>query len=136
MVRTILAVIGGLVAWGVVATLIDIGLRLVLPGYREAEPALAFTLVMMIARLALAVVASLVAGAAAGAIAPASRAAPWLAGLVLLLFFLPAHIGLWTRLPVSYHLFFLLTLAPLVALGARLKPRGRSDRRSAPASRV
>jgi len=127
MVRTILAVIGGLVTWTAVATLIDIGLRLALPGYREAEPVLAFTLVMMIARLALAVVASLAAGAAVGAIAPAGRWAPWLVGLVALAVFVPAHIRIWNSLPIWYHLFFLVTLAPLVALGARLKPRGRGE---------
>ena len=125
MGRTILAVIGGLVAWALVATLLDIGLRLALPGYREVEPALAFTLVMKIARLSLAVVASLAAGAAVRAIAPASRLAPWVTGLVMLALFLPEHIRIWPLLPVWYHLFFLITLAPLVALGARLNLRGR-----------
>ena len=125
MVRTILAVIGGLVAWAVVATLLDIGLRLALPGYREAEPALAFTLAMKLSRLTLAVIASLAAGATVGTIAPASRWAPWIAGLIMLALFLPEHIRIWSLLPVWYHLFFLVTLAPLVALGARMK-LGRS----------
>jgi len=135
MVRTILAVIGGLVAWALVATLLDIGLRLALPGYREAEPALAFTLAMKVARLSLAVIASLAAGAKVGAIAPASRLAPWLVGLIALAIFLPEHIRIWSSLPVWYHLFFLVTLAPLVALGARLRLHGSGDRRSeAPAA--
>lgn len=119
MWRTILAVVGGLMAWAVVATLLNIGLRLALPGYSEAEPALAFTLAMKIGRLSLAVAASLAAGAVARSIAPASRAAPWVVGLVTLALFLPVHIQIWERLPVWYHLFFLITLAPLVALGAR-----------------
>ena len=123
MVWTILAVIGGLVAWAFVATLLDIGLRLALPGYREAEPLLAFTLTMMVARLTLAVITSLAAGMVTRAIAPASRLAPWLVGLIVLALFLPVHISIWPRLPVWYHLFFLVTLVPLVALGARLRLR-------------
>jgi hypothetical protein len=43
-------------------------------------------------------------------------------GLVILALFLPAHIHLWHRFPIWYHLSFLLPLAPLVALGAWLVP--------------
>jgi len=118
MWRTILAVVGGLVAWALVATLLNIGVRQVLPGYSEAEPVLAFTLAMKIARLSLAILASLAAGAAARSIAPASKAAPWIVGFIMLALFLPVHISIWPRLPVWYHLFFLITLAPAVALGA------------------
>jgi hypothetical protein len=121
MGRTILGVIGGLVTWLVVATLLDIGLRHGLPGYAKAEPAFAFTLAMKIARLALAVLGSLAAGAVVRAIAPASRLAPWIVGLVLLALFVPVHIGIGARLSLWYHLFFLITLAPLVALGAQLR---------------
>ena len=57
-----------------------------------------------------------------------SRDTPWtvlfVAGLVLVAAFLPEHIAIWPRLPVWYHLFFLITLAPFVALGAALRPPG------------
>ncbi len=118
MWRTVLAVVGGLVAWTLIATLINIGLRLVLPGYSQAEPVLAFTLTMKIARLSLAVVASLGAGAVIRSIAPASRAAPWICGFIILALFLPVHISIWPLLPIWYHLFFLVTLVPFVAVGA------------------
>lgn len=123
MWRTILAIVGGLMAWTLVASLLDIGLRHMLPGYAQAEPTLALTLTMKIARLSIAVVASLAAGAVVRAIAPASSYAPWLTGLVMLALFLPEHIRIWSRLPVWYHLFFLVTLAPLVALGAQFRLR-------------
>ena len=126
MWRTILAIVGGLVAWMLVATLLNIGVRLALPGYSEAEPLLAFTLVMKIARLSLAILASLAAGAAARSIAPASRAAPWIVGFIMLALFLPVHISIWPRLPVWYHLFFLVTLAPAVALGAWCRGAART----------
>jgi hypothetical protein len=125
MWRTILGVIGGLMAWAAIATLLDIGLRHALPGYAQAEPALAFTLPMEIGRLSLAVLASLGTGVTVRAIAPASKRAPWITGLLILALFLPVHIQIWSRLPVWYHLFFLSTLAPLVALGAQLRLRDR-----------
>ena len=59
MTRSILAVVAGLVAWMVVATLLNFGLRAGLAGYTQAEPILAFTLGMKIARLTLAALASL-----------------------------------------------------------------------------
>jgi len=133
MWRTVLAVIGGFVAWCVIATVLDIGLRLALPGYSQAEPILAFTLPMELARLTIGVFAALAAGAAARAIAPASRIAPWIAGLLLLALFLPVHIHIGARLPLWYHLSFLAPLAPLVALGASMCPplrRGRDEARS------
>ncbi len=118
MTRSILAVVAGLVAWMVVATLLNFGLRAGLPGYTQAEPILAFTLGMKIARLTLAALASLAAGAAAGLIAPSRTAPRWVLGGIILALFIPAHIQLWTKFPVWYHLTFLGTLVPLVALGA------------------
>ena len=124
MWRTLLAVICGLVAWAVVVTLINLGLRLALPGYTAAEPLLAFTLGMMIARLAMAAITSVAAGAVTRSIAPASRWAPWIVGGVMTAAFLPVHIQIWSRLPVWYHLFFLGTLPLFVVLGARLRGPG------------
>jgi hypothetical protein len=46
MWRTILAVVIGLVAWVLVVTLLDIVLRLCIPGYASVEHALTFTLTM------------------------------------------------------------------------------------------
>ena len=80
---------------------------------------------MKIARLTLAIVSSLAAGFLTRVIAPASRGAPWIVGAILLLLFLPVHIKIGSRLPLWYHLFFLLTLAPLVALGAELHRRAQ-----------
>ena len=124
--RVVLAVIGGLVAWMPIVTLLNFGLRVGLPGYRAAEPAMAFTLVMKLGRLAIAVLTNLAAGAIVRWITPASKAAPWIVGLILLLLFVPEHAGLWTRFPVWYHLFLLLTLAPPVVLGTALPRYGRA----------
>ena len=47
-----------------------------------------------------------------------------IAGIILLAGFVPLHVKLWQSFPLWYHLSFLVTLVPLVVLGARLW-RGR-----------
>lgn len=119
MKRSILAVIAGLVVWILVASVLNRGLRLLLAGYAAAEPNMAFTLPMMAGRLTLAVLASLAAGAVAGAVAPSSKRMPWVLGAILLAAFLPEHVMIWQVFPVWYHLTFLVTLVPLIVLGAQ-----------------
>jgi hypothetical protein len=133
MKRLIFAIVAGLVVWMLVATLLNFGLRAGIPGYAAAEPTMTFTLGMKIARLTLAALASLAAGAAADSIAPARRGIAWLLGAIILAMFIPVHIQLWARFPVWYHLFFLVTLVPLVALGAALT-RSRRARAVSPSS--
>ena len=125
MWRKVGAVVAGLVAWLVVVSLINRGLRLWLPGYVQAEPLLQFTLAMKIARLSMAAVTSLLAGMVVGAVAPSSRWAPWIVGLVTLAIFLPSHYYLFAKFPLWYHLSFLVPLVPLVVLGAALWPKGK-----------
>lgn len=120
MIRSILAFVAGLALWVVVATLLNFGLRAGLPGYAQAEPTMTFTLGMKAARLILGALASLAAGAGAGLIAPLRKGLPWLLGAIILAAFIPAHIRIWAKFPVWYHLVFLGTLVPLVALGAAL----------------
>ena len=120
MLRNVAGIVAGLVAWVLIVTVLNFGLRLGLPGYVEAEPGMGFTLSMKIARLTIAVLTSVAAGALVHVIAPRSRWAPWIVGLVLLALFVPEHFYLWNRFPIWYHLTFLVTLAPLVVLGSRL----------------
>jgi hypothetical protein len=131
MKRSILAVVAGLGAWVLVASLLNRGLRLGLAGYAVSEPTLTFTLGMKIARLILGTLASLAAGAATAAIARSSPRLPWVVGVILLLAFVPEHILIWVKFPVWYHLVFLITLAPLVALGAALLPPRASSAKPA-----
>jgi hypothetical protein len=127
MKRSIFAIVAGLISWALVATLLNFGLRAGLAGYTAAEPALTFTLGMKVARLILGAFASVAAGAAAGSIAPTRRGTAWWLGAIILALFIPAHIRLWAKFPAWYHLVFLGTLVPLVALGAALT-RSRQSR--------
>src|SRR4051794_23424302 len=130
MWRTVLSIVAGLVAWGVVVTLLNFGLRAALPGYHAAEATLQFTLAMKIGRLTEAALTSVAAGAVVSLIAPSKRWAPWLVGLIILAIFLPVHIGLWSKFPVWYHLAFLVPLAPLVGLGGLLIMNGGARART------
>ena len=120
MKRAALAFAAGLVAWMLVISVLNRGLRVALAGYAAAEPTMSFTLGMLVSRLMIAALASIIAGAIAASIAPASRRMPVLLGLALLVAFLPVHLKLWSLLPFWYHLVFLGTLVPLIVLGARL----------------
>jgi hypothetical protein len=101
------------------------GLRLSLPNYAAAERALQFTLGMKWARLLMAIVTSVVAGAVTGGISRSSRWAPLIVGSVVLAMFVPVHIAIWSKFPVWYHLTFLLTIIPAVLVGVLLPPEHR-----------
>ena len=125
--RVVLAMIAGIVAWIVVATLLNLLLRLMLPGYAAAEPDKTFTLTMQVARLVMGAVASLAGGAAAGWIDRPAGPAVWVIAAALLAAFIPAHVALWPLFPVWYHLTFLLSLAPLTVLGSLLGHKRASE---------
>ncbi|HYR01204.1 MAG TPA: hypothetical protein VET86_14255 [Casimicrobiaceae bacterium] len=111
--RTVAAVVGGIVAWVVAATLGNFALRALLPGYAGVEQAMTFTFDMQAGRL----VAGWIAREAGG------RAA-WLLAAILVLAFLPVHYGLWARFPLWYHLVFFASLVVATPAGAWLVPRG------------
>jgi len=136
MKRSVLALIAGLALWVVVVSLLNRGLRVGFTGYAVAEPTMTFTLGMKVARLIIGAVASLAAGAATGMMARSKTGPPWVLGAILLLAFIPVHIGLWTKFPLWYHLTFLGTLVPLVALGARLTRSRAGDLQAPTASQL
>lgn len=120
MKKSILGLIGGLLVWVIVASLLNRLLRVGFAGYATAELTMTFTLGMKVARLVVGALASLAAGAATGVITRRRTGAAWALGVVLLVAFIPAHIHLSARFPIWYHLVFLVALVPLVVLGAAL----------------
>ena len=127
MKRFILACLAGLLTWAIVVTVINRVLRLSLPNYTAAEQTLQFTLGMKWARLLMAIVTSVLAGAVTGWISRPSRWAPLIVGSVVLAMFLPFHIAIWSKFPVWYHLTFLLTIIPAVLVGALLLPHRNEE---------
>ena len=127
MKRSIFACFAGLLTWMVVVTVINRVLRLSLPNYTAAEQTLQFTLSMKWARLLMAIVTSVAAGAVTGWISRSSRWAPLIVGSVVFALFVPVHIAIWSKFPVWYHLTFLLTIIPAVLVGALLSMRRNKD---------
>ena len=121
MIRSILAVIVAVVTWFVVATIGNWILRAVLPGYSAVEVSMNFTLTMMLCRLILGLVSSLCAGFVSALIAKPDSVAPKVAAAIMVVLFLPVHYMLWAKFPIWYHLFFLISLAPTLLIGAALQ---------------
>src|SRR5215467_8941598 len=106
MKRFILACLAGLLTWAVVVTLINRVLRLSLPNYTAAEHTLPFTLGMKWARLLMAIVTSVAAGAMTGWMSRSGRWTPLIVGGVVRAMFLPVHIAVCIKFPVWYYLTF------------------------------
>jgi hypothetical protein len=114
----ILAVVLAVVTWALVASVCDRLLRVAWPEYATALPAFAFSLSMLLARLAEGAAATIAAGYVVAAVAKGHRPTALAAGIVLLLFFVPTHALLWDRFPAWYHAVFLLSLVPLMMLAS------------------
>ena len=128
MLRSIGAVILGVVAWMVAATLANMLLRALLPGYAEVEKEMSFTISMLDGRLVVGVIASLAAGATCAAVARGNSTAEVVLAALMVVIFMPIHYALWSKFPPWYHLAFLISLAPLVLAGAELVRRARRAR--------
>lgn len=118
MLRAVVGIVGGLVAWVVVASVGNRLMRAAWPSYAQVEVAMNFTLGMLLARLLLGAVSSMCAGFFAAWIARRNGTAVKVLAGLLLVAFLPVHYNLWKRFPVWYHLIFLLSLVAVTILGA------------------
>ncbi len=121
MIKATMGVIAGFLIWFAVATLGNMLVRVLLPGYSAGEAAMAFTLSMLFARLAVGAVSSIVAGFACAHIAGRSRQPTYVLALILVVLFVPVHYALLARFPLWYHVAFLGTLAPLTIAGGALR---------------
>lgn len=120
MLRILLGIVAGLIAWTLIGTVGFFLMRLSWHEYALTEKEMRFTLAMLISRLAVSVVCSVGAGWLATLVAKGDSRSAWYLGVLLLLIFVPIHYGLWNKFPVWYHLTFLLTLVPIVGFSGRL----------------
>jgi hypothetical protein len=126
MGRAIVGVIAGYAVW----TALWLGGNSLLFG-RAGEVVASgqkFTAVgLLLGILALSVVCSLAAGAAAAAIAKArTRGAVMVMGTLLLATGIAVQASVWNLMPVWYHVPFLVLVVPACILGARLVSGGRA----------
>jgi hypothetical protein len=125
MWRTALAIVAGLIAWVLIGAIGFALMRGVWPDYARAEPEMAFTLPMQLARLTVGAACSVGGGWLAALVAKGDSKPAWWLGGLLLIMFIPIHYSLWSRFPAWYHLTFLLTLVPIVGYSGRLASPAR-----------
>ena len=132
MLRVILGVIAGFIAWSILWVGSDQLLMSLNPGWygahQEAFQKAVFnkteftpdsTILLM--HLVRAVIITLMSGFLAAYIARGNRNAPLGLGILLLLFGIMVQAMAWSYLPIWYHLIFLGLLIPMSILGGRLK---------------
>ena len=122
MLRLVGGAIAGVIAWIAIVTVLNLILRYGWHDYAAVEKAMAFTLPMMIARLAVSGISSVASGGVAAWV-DRGKWAPLVAGAILLLMFVPVHYSIWDKFPVWYHLTFLASLPLLSWLGGALVRR-------------
>ena len=121
MVRTIGAIVAGVVAWLVVVTAVSFIIGAVDPGLSAALKVHATTIAMA-GRLAISFLGSLAGGYLAAMIAGRGSHAPLIAGAVLLAWWGVYHVTMiWNQFPVWYHLTFFVSLPLLSYVGGRLR---------------
>ncbi len=128
MLRSVLGIVLGCVAWVAVATLGNLVLRGVIDGYAAVEGSLAFNLPMLIGRLLVGLAATLASGYAVATVSGGRKLATRAFAVLLLLAFIPMHVQLWAKFPPWYHGLFLASLLPLALVGAHFASSQRAPR--------
>jgi hypothetical protein len=128
--RNVVAIIGGYVVWTVVWLGGNAGIKGSMPSRYDADGFSLDTTVLGLA-LVLSVVCSVLSGWVAARLAHKPRGAAMILGGLLLATGLMVQISAWSKMPVWYHLIFLVLLYPMTMFGAT---RGMSGRTVASAS--
>jgi hypothetical protein len=132
MLKIVLGVIAGFVAWSVLWIGSDQVLIMASPswyGLHQDDFQLAMLnkdpfnpdATILVMNLIRAVIISIMTGFLAAFIAGENRRTPLILGILLFAFGLMVEIMAWNYLPIWYHLVFLALLIPFTVLGGRLK---------------
>ena len=136
MLRIILGVIAGFIAWSILWVGSDQLLILFSPGwYGDHQDGFQAALVngtpftadntILLMHLGRAAIISIMAGFIAALVAGENRRTPLALGVLLLLFGIGVQAMAWNYIPIWYHVIFLGLLLPLTILGGRMKQTGR-----------
>jgi hypothetical protein len=123
MGRDIGAVVAGVAGWWLVAAAGYWLLAASWPDYALAEPSADFTPAMLVARLFVAFVCSIAAGAACGIIAGPDSIAPAIVAGIMLILLVPIQYAVWDDFSTAYNLIFLGMPVPLIWRNAKLASR-------------
>ena len=132
MLKIVLGVIAGFVAWSILWVGSDQVLMVSAPTWYGAhlldmemarvnqEPFAADTMILLF-NLVRAVVVTILSGFLAAFIAGENRKTPLILGVLLLLVGIAFQTMYWNQIPIWYHLIFLGMLIPVTIVGAKLK---------------
>ena len=128
-VRLIVALAAGCVTAVVIASVATILARALWPDYALAEPTKAYTLAMLLSRLAAGALSTTGAAIITSLIARENRRAVWWLGILFVALSLPQHLPLigttWYGYPVWYHFGYLAYLVPIAVLTGRCLGRAQ-----------
>ena len=132
MVKIVLGVIAGFVAWSILWVGSDQVLMVSAPTWYGAhlldmemaranqEPFAADTAILLF-NLVRALIVTILSGFLAAFIANENRRTPLILGVLLVLVGIAFEAMYWNQIPIWYHLIFLGMLIPVTILGAKLK---------------
>jgi len=131
MIRIVLGVIAGFIAWSIIWVGSDQVLMMTLGWYRDhqmqfqkamfnKEPFDPSTTILCM-NIIRSITTSVICGFLTAIIAGENRRSPLILGIVLVLVGILVEIMAWNYLPVWYHLAFLVLLIPATIAGGKLK---------------
>lgn len=132
MIRIILGVIVGFIAWSILWIGSDQVLRSASPSWYGAEQTalekalfnnteFAANTLILLFQLVRSFIISILSGFLCAFVATENRRSTVILGILLLVFGLFVQIGIWNHLPVWYHIIFLGALTPMTVIGGRIK---------------
>lgn len=134
MLRIVLGVIGGFIAWLIVWVVSEKVISAIWPAFGINQKAFEEAIMnrspdssgftadtaMLLAQLALGIIVSLVAGALAALIAGENSRAPLFFGILLLAMGIAKAVMSWQYVPIWYHVIFTAILLPMAIIGGKL----------------
>jgi len=136
MIRIILGIVAGFVAWSIIWVGSDQVLMSISPNWYGAhQHAFGAAMVnktsfmadstILIMHLVRASIVSVMAGFIAAVVAAENRKAPLGLGILLLVVGIGVEAMAWSFAPVWYHLLFVALLIPMTVLGGKMKQNAR-----------
>jgi len=130
MLRIVLGVIGGFIAWLFVWVGVEKVLSAIWPAFGVHQAAFQAAIedggqftansTMLVVHIVLGSIVSVISGALASLIAGENSKAPLIVGFLLLLMGIAKAVMSWQYVPIWYHVIFTAILVPMAILGGKL----------------